>query len=919
MADFKSLSEDTGFSTDRVSYALPFILMAMSLFGSSVFKFTLQSGQASPTGDGFGAQVSIFMVGAPLVVTIIIVGLLWWFTKRSEVKSPAPNRVATWTRIAISTLPMTLVLFLLQLIFAARFSMFEEQGSIAFSFSAITARSFFLPLLVILVTSIAGRVAGHFKGTEAIGAPFLRGAVPPLLVTWIHLIVNVGVFSIVALLVLPLSLDVPGHAVPLAFVNMGLILTSLVHLGGISATAQGDLGFDSGSFSENLTIFSRDAPGQLWLGLLVVVLALLIATCVATVTRRPAWTVLEQDKQQWASAWKLPLAFCAVWGLLSLLAMPANMSMHGSAEAAMYFGGSGAARMGVGPLAWTFLIFAVWGGLVEVLSRTLGPRLVLTFPAAARLFAGRAVHPHWGPHLGMSEPRFAFIHPDIAAAAAQPAPPAAPSPGVTGTGGIGGQAGAYGAEGPARADGAVGPIGAGQAFGPASGPAAGHVPSQDPNQGSRGGSAPSAGSAQPYSGQPSQPVGSPIYNHQAYVSPTWPQAHGSSAGPQAHGSSAGPQEYGPSTGPQNFSSPGGPQPYGTPAKPFNKKKATLVTVISGSAVILLVAALIVVTQVNGHMFGPEATVEKYFSELSDGDAEGALKVADVDVPQESRTLLSNDILGASKALPKNVTVDDAKVSGDTARVSVTYDVGGSKSTSELTLNKAGKKALFFDDWALQAPELFTLNVDAPGLSQVNVNGVDVDTADSSLSLPAFPGLYTIGLAQKSELITADPIETRAFLADDVDIENEDPQYLAATPSDGFRTEVNNQVKNLIDSCAKKTTAEPDGCPFGSSLADSYDAKGLKWSISSYPTVTVGDESIGSDDPYGEAQSSTGPNGGPAWPISSDSTGEAFVTGSYEGYDDDEPFDDTVSFSINGVAEVIDDKVVISVSDDPWDW
>ncbi|WP_258234090.1 hypothetical protein [Brevibacterium oceani] len=858
MQDFSSMSEEVGFDLDGLSYAMPFILLALSLFGSAVLRLDIHA------PDTFDAKLNIFMSGAPLVLTILVIGLLWWMTKLSERRAPSPNRVATWIRIAVSTLTMTLVLFLLQLIFAARFSSFESDGTLTFSFSAITARSFFLPLLAILITSIAGRVAGHFKGTEAIGAPFLRWAVPPLLVTWVHLVVTVGLFSVVAIFVLPFSVDMPGQLVPLTFVNMGLILTSLTHLGGISATAQGDLGFYSDSFSENFTIFSRDAPGQLWLGLLVVVVAVLISTFVATVVRRPSWTVVEADKQQWASAWKLPLAFCLVWGLLSLLAIPMRMSMSGSAEAAMFFGGSGAARAGIGPLAWTFLIFAVWGGVIEVLSRTLGPRLVLTFPAIARIAAGRAVHPHWGPHLGMSEPRFAFVHPDLARAAAPTAPPMAPPPGSTP---------AYGSQ-----------PGAGQ---------------------------------QPYPSPPSQPPqGTPAG-----------QAHnGTPAGAQPSGSASGQQAYAASPGafgssPAGFGSADGTQPYGAaPAKPFDKRKATLVSAVAGGAVLLLVAALIVVTQVNGHMFGPEATAEKYFSELSDGDAEGALKVADVDVPQESRTLLTNDILGGAKALPGDVTVGDADISGDTATVDVTYDVGGSKGNSTLTLHKAGKKALFFDDWALESPELLTLAVDTPGLQKVKVNGIDVDTDGSALALPAFPGLYTIGLAEKSDLITADPVEVRAFLGDDADsdTEGEDVPRLSAQPSDAFRTEVDKQVKTLIDSCAKKTVAQPDGCPFGSSLADSYDATGLKWSISSYPTVTVADDTAGSDG-YSDPADATGPNGGPAWLISSDSSGEALVTGSYEGFDDDEPFDDTVSFDLNGTAEIVDGKVVITVSDDPWDW
>src|SRR5699024_6524625 len=188
----------------------------------------------------------------------------------------------------------------------------------------------------------------------------------------------------------------------------------------------------SDSFSENLTLFSQTAPGQLWLGLLVVVAAVLISTFVATVTRRPSWTVLEQDKRQWSSAWKLPLAFCLVWGLLSLLAIPMRVSMSGSAEAAMIFGGAGAARAGIGPLAWTFLVFAVWGGIIEVLSRTLGPRLVLTFPAGPRMAAGRPGLPRCGPSLGIGEPRFAVVAPELTRTCAQSAPPSAPAAGEFG-------------------------------------------------------------------------------------------------------------------------------------------------------------------------------------------------------------------------------------------------------------------------------------------------------------------------------------------------------------------------------------------------------------------------------------------------------------------------------------------------------
>ncbi|WP_257943908.1 hypothetical protein [Brevibacterium aurantiacum] len=865
MGDFTDLAEETGFNTDGISYALPFVLLAMSLFGSGVFRFNVQA------GDMGQATGSFFASGAPLLITIIVIGVLWWFTKRSELKSPSPNRGVTWIRIGITTLSMALVLLLLQLIFAARFSITESGGMIDLEFSAVTVRSFFLPLLAVFITSICARIAGHFKGSEAIGAPFLRWLVPPILVTWTHLIVATLALSVVAIFIIPLSFDMPWQTIPALFINVGLILTLLVHLGGVSASAQGDMmGYDSGGFSESLTIFSREAPGQLWIGLLAVVAAILVATLVATVTRRPYWTIPGEDKQQWATAWKIPLAFCAIWGLLSVLAVPLRIHLEGSAAAASMFDGFGTARAGVGPLAWSFLLFALWGVVIEVLSRTLGPRLVLTIPAIAKFFAGRAVHPHWGQALGMSEPRHPLIHPDAVAGR---------GPGVGMT-----------AAGAGAAAGAAGAGAAGAAFGAQPGPSA-PTPGSAATPGTD-----SAGYANvPQSGAPTHAdPGSYPSSGATYPMPAHPGGSPNGA----------------------YAVAGSPPPPGTaPAQPFNKKKATLVGVISGSAVLAIIAALIVVTQVNGNTFSPEAAVEKYFSELSDGDAEGALKMADVDVPSEQRQLLTNDVLSAAKALPKDVTVEDAEINGNSATVTATYDVGGSKGTTNFSLHKAGKKALFFDDWRLQAPELFYLSVETPGLNKVKINGIDIETSQSGLALPAFPGMYTIGLSEETDLVSADEIETRAFFAEEGDSEGYEPALLAAQPTDAFRTEVNKQVKTLIDSCAKKTVAQPDGCPFGSYSAESYDATNLKWSISSYPTATVGDPS---GEGYFDPEESTGPNGGPAWPISTESTGEAFLTGKYDSYfDESETFDDTVTFSVDGTAEIVDGKVVINIEGDPY--
>ncbi len=885
MSDLDSFTEYTGMSTDKIGYALPFVLLALALFGSAAVRFEFQS-------DGFAAASGdIILSGAPLIITAVVLGTLWWFTRWSELRSPSPNRGSTWIRIGISALAFTIVLFVLQLIFAARFSLMEGSQGATLEFSAVTARSFFLPLLVVIAVSMWGRIAGHFKGTEAVGARFLRWVVPAALVAWIHLIVMVAIMSVVALFVLPLGLDLPGQLVPLTFVNMGLVLTLLVHLGGLTASMTGVFGMESGGFSETLTIFSDDVPGQLWLGLIAVVLAVLAASLVATVTRRPYWTAHGPDPRQWSTAWRIPLAFAVVWGLLSVLALPLRAALQGSAQATEMFGGMGTAEAGIGVLAWSFLIFAVWGGLVEVVSRTLGPRLALTMPGVAKFLAGRAIHPHWGHALGMSEPRFPLIHPDAVAGGSTPPPPPPVAPGYAAPGGDAGAPGQAGAVAP-------GPGGS------------------NPGNAQSAGATTSASGSQPAGASPAHPdVGqdaSASYSSAPYAAAAGPYTAGHAASASSRQPTA--QQWNSSAAPP--SGPPAGYPAAPPAKPFNRRKATLVGVISGAAVLVLVAGLIVVTQVNGGMFGPEATVEKYLQRLADGDAEGALEIADVDVPAEQRQLLTNDILGGAKALPTDISVADADVADDQALVSATFDLGGSKSTTEFSLVKSGKTAVFFDEWTLQSPELAPLTVDTPGLSTVKVNGIDVDTTDSALSLPAFPALYTVGLAEKSDLVSADPIEARTFFGgsvEDQDLDGGDPALLAPEPTDAFRSEVDKQVKTLVDSCAKKTVAQPDGCPFGSYSAESFDATDLKWSISSYPTVTVSDPS--SDPYYYDGGMGAGPNGGPSWAITTVSEGEALVTGSYDSFfDDGGAFDDTVIFSVDGVAEIVDGKVVITISD-----
>ena len=787
---------------------IPFILVALALGGSGVVRF----------GAGYGESGSFdaaaHLTGAPLVISIVMLGLLWWTTKRSEVRHPSPNVTATWLRIGIGTLALTLLHFLLQLVFAARTTEEVWGGTLSIELSAVTVRTFFLPLLVILVASIWGRAAGHFMGTRAIGASFLRWIVPSGYVVLVHLALSIGIMSIVGLLVGLFAKDIPWQVVPLLFVNLGAALTSLVHGGGVTMHAAGAFESFMDSTSTTITLFSSDTPGLLWLGVLVTVVAVLAASLVATTTRRPSWTTQGNDPHRWLMMWQGPIAFAVVWGLMSLLVLPLGASLSGSGELAELMGGSGSAHAGIGAAPWTFLVFLLWGGVVEVVSRTIGPRLVMTLPGVAKFLTGRAIHPYWGHTLQMPEPRGALVHPDVARDMAMQAP----------------------------------------------------AVSQQ------------AGASQPY-GTPQQP--------------------------------GDPQQGPPPGGGGGAAPPGGYAPQ-APAQPFDRRRATFIAGIAGALVVVIVGGILVVTQINSRAFGPEGVAQKYFSALADGDAQGALELADVDVPAEQRTLLTNEVLGAAQALPADVSVDGSTVDSDSATVDVSYDLGGSKESLTLSLQKAGRTALFFDDWRLQSPQVSHLTVAAPGLDSVRVNGVEVPTAEGAVDLPAFPALYTVGLAEESDFVSADDVQARVFFGG-ADDSSGDSATLQASASDTFQSAVEEQVRAHIDECAASSELEPADCPFSASgLWYIDDAQGVSWSIDAYPMVSVQTpEEYGY---YGD------PADAAAWYVVTSTPGDATVTGTHEDFSGDrEEFEEDQTLTVGGTASIVDGEVVFEPHSDDGGW
>ncbi|WP_129358030.1 hypothetical protein [Rothia kristinae] len=163
----------------------------------------------------------------------------------------------------------------------------------------------------------------------------------------------------------------------------GVDLVSMTHLGAVTAVARGD----GGNARETLFLWSggtRDVatawPMLMWLFLVV---GILVLAC--------AWAGRRPGLGRWTSWVAMPLVFFLA-GLVTL--MLGRISAEISVQA--YSGYS--ARLSMGSAWWTPVVFALWGGVVEVLARYAVPHLARAVPQgrarrAVRSPGSGAVHP----------------------------------------------------------------------------------------------------------------------------------------------------------------------------------------------------------------------------------------------------------------------------------------------------------------------------------------------------------------------------------------------------------------------------------------------------------------------------------------------------------------------------------------------
>ncbi|GAB3564637.1 hypothetical protein [Spelaeicoccus albus] len=361
---------------------------------------------------------------------------------------------------------------------------------------------------------------------------------------------------------------------------------------------------------------------------------------------------------------------------------------------------------------------------------------------------------------------------------------------------------------------------------------------QQPQQGQPyGASGPGQGGygQQPQQGQPygASGPGQGGYGQQ----PQQGQPYGAS-GPGQGGYGQQPQQ-------QNQAYPGGP--YGGPPQKKKLSRGAKGGIIGGGIAVILIIALVAGWLIVGHLnktqHGPDNVVADYVKAMKNGDVKAMNQIAEPDITDEADdTLMKGKAAKQALKSVSEIETGDPIIRGDEAQETLRYKVDGHSHSTTLKLHKDGKEGIFFDKWELESPTVNNINVRGSNIDTVSVNGKNIKLKDDEAKLAAYPGSYTVEVADSKYFDGSSEKVGLGFSSSSVSI----PSSVSLTrePNDALDDEVKRLVKKKIEECAATTDPRTTGCPFYSSNSDIKKGT-VKWDIGSIPDISVSATSDGS--------------------------------------------------------------------------
>ncbi|MCS6570505.1 hypothetical protein NYQ35_17035 [Curtobacterium flaccumfaciens pv. flaccumfaciens] len=705
------------------------------------------------SGSGSLAVVPALVLAAQVVLAVVL-------TRR--IRTRGLGRTQVLVTAVVSGLVTTVLTNVAAGLFAIRFP--SVSGAVIEPVHAVGAGSIIgafvigaLAALLARPSVLAGRnvFAARLLGTLRVAASQLT-----VLVVLVALVVIV-----VALIAQPSY----GSALPLLLGNVAIGLTALGFFGGV-----GTSGF--GSASDTASVFGG-AGGWTWLVVLFVV--------VTSVAAGLALAVRRNDRIRTTLDWVVtPLVWFAL-GLLCFVLGTGVVSYQVSSTSSV----DGSGSIGIAP--WTPIVFALWGGAIEVVARYLAPVLLPRLGGAVVLRTSRLVG---------ADPR----------PVVPPAFPAGPAAGQAGPS----------AAAAAAAAGQGAPVAPTATVDPAL-PVAPDAPvAADALAAAAWNTPPAADQHVPY--PPAGPAQEPAYGVQS-ISGAQP-----AAGSQPPYGTLPPYGAQPADGSQPFIGGGAPAP--APMSP-RAKKILVRSLIAGGAVIVVVIAGAVTTSVlRANVWGPAPTVKSYVQAIASGDADTAADLSEI---PDDAAMLDSKVLGSAKDRPSDIRVGRVARTGDTAIATLSYTQDGKNRSGQVSLRRTGTSFLVKDEWRVTQPLAQQVTLTASDVLEgapVTVGGKEIGKiSDGKFTSLAYPGTYQVSVGGTKYFTGGtEKVAVGAVTSGYVDF--------APKATKALEQDAEQYVTDLIDDCAEKTELRAlSGCPW----YGPYDADGgVQYDVTSMPELEV---------------------------------------------------------------------------------
>lgn len=287
--------------------------------------------------------------------------------------------------------------------------------------------------------------------------------------------------------------------------------------------------------------------------------------------------------------------------------------------------------------------------------------------------------------------------------------------------------------------------------------------------------------------------------------------------------------------------PGPPVPAGrsvasTPSSGRGKKRVMLVGILVGVLVVLVIAGVVAIKVANSSRT-PEAQVRKYLDLLAAGKGTEATEMVDPGVRNDQRVFLTDEAMASTTSLlvVEDVVADTSGEDSNIAEVTATMTVDGQRFTHTFTVTADEAMMGLLNNWTITDSLTVPVSVNGERIDQFSVGSVSASVgrsgvASRSSSFFFYPGVYTFTPVAPNEYVEAYPatVSVRDAVRSTSIGSGKDDVTFVGTFTDKFKDEVNEMIRERINSCVPGQWSSSSRCPdaIGASSATSVVIKQL---------------------------------------------------------------------------------------------